>query len=283
MKHRKTLSHWLTNRFLLIIRNEENFAEKRTFSFTYAKLIVFCAIFLILVFSLCFYLSTTLLAAFFDPTHKQIVLNKKIIALSAKVDSLTMEMEQKAAFTDLIHRIISGNDEEPMPEVSASTKTVKVNEIEQLPTIDSLFRKEYEKKELNVFSVKNVSFEKISNLILFNPVSGIVLSKYNPGKQAFEVGLLVKQGESVKAVADGTVIFAGWTDQNEHVIILQHEENLMTVYKKNSVVLKKYGDRVKAGEVLGIVSNPRGGGNPNFYFELWYKGKPVNPENFIIF
>ncbi len=283
MKHRKTLSHWLTNRFLLIIRNEENFAEKRTFSFTYAKLIVFCSIFLILVFSLCFYLSTTLLATFFDPTHKQIVLNKKIIALSAKVDSLTTEMEQKAAFTDLVQRVISGKDEELKSESSTSVKVVKVDEISQLSIVDSLFRKEFEKKESNVFSVKNVSFGKLSNLILFNPVSGLVKSKYNAGRQSYKVGLLVKPGESVKAVANGTVIFAGWTDQNENVIILQHEDNLMTVYKKNSVVLKKDGDAVKAGEVLGIVSDPQVGGNPNFYFELWYKGKPVNPENFITF
>ncbi len=283
MKHRKTLSHWLTNRFLLIIRNEENFAEKRTFSFTYAKLIVFCSIFLFLVFSLCFYLSTTLLAAFFDPTHKQIVLNKKIIALSAKVDSLTTEMEQKAAFTDLVQRVISGKDEELKSESSTPVKTVKVDEINHLSMVDSLFRKEFEKKESNVFSVKNVSFGKLSNLILFNPVSGLVKSRYNSASQSYEVGLLAKQGESVKVVANGTVIFSGWTDRNENVIILQHEDNLMTVYKKNSVVLKKDGDAVKAGEVLGIVSDPQVGGNPNFYFELWYKGKPVNPENFITF
>jgi hypothetical protein len=283
LKHRKTLSHWLTNRFLLIIRNEENFAEKRTFSFTYAKLIVFCSIFLFLVFSLCFYLSTTLLASFFDPTHKQIVLNKKIIALSAKVDSLTTEMEQKAAFTDLVQRVISGKDEELKSESSTPVKTVKVDEINQLSVVDSLFRKEFEKKESNVFSVKNVSFGKLSNLILFNPVSGLVKSKYNSTRLSYEVGLLVRQGEPVKAVANGTVIFAGWTDRNENVIILQHEDNLMTVYKKNSVVLKKDGDAVKAGEVLGVVSDPQVGGNPNFYFELWYKGKPVNPENFITF
>ncbi|GAL83715.1 septal ring factor [Sporocytophaga myxococcoides] len=211
------------------------------------------------------------------------MLNKKIIALSAKVDSLTTEMEQKAAFTDLIQRVISGKDEEIKSESSTSVKVVKVDEINQLSIVDSLFRKEFEKKESNVFSVKNVSFGKLSNLILFNPVSGLVKSKYNAVNQSYEVGLLVKQGESVKAVANGTVIFAGWTDRNENVIILQHEDNLMTVYKKNSVVLKKDGDAVKAGEVLGVVSDPQIGGNPNFYFELWYKGKPVNPENFITF
>ncbi|MCR6637682.1 MAG: hypothetical protein NVV82_01435 [Sporocytophaga sp.] len=108
-----------------------------------------------------------MLASFFDPTHKQIVLNKKIIALSAKVDSLTTEMEQKAAFTDLVQRVISGKDEELKSESPTPVKTVKVDEINQLSVVDSLFRKEFEKKRIECFFRQKCFFWKIVQLNTF--------------------------------------------------------------------------------------------------------------------
>ena len=95
MKHKKTLSNWLTNNFLIIIRNEENFALKRTFVFNYAKLIVFGISLLIMLSAFSFYLATTFLSTWFNPRSLQMEANKKLILLSAKVDSLTEEVRKK--------------------------------------------------------------------------------------------------------------------------------------------------------------------------------------------
>ena len=54
--------------------------------------------------------------------------------------------------------------------------------------------------------------------------------------------------------------------------------------KHNSLLLKSVGDFVKAGEHLAIIGNSGElSSGPHLHFELWHKGEPVNPENYISF
>jgi len=141
LEHKRTLSGWLTNRYLLIIRNEENFAEKRTFSFNYAKLIVFGISLSLFIFILSFYLITGLLATWLDPRVKEADANRKIILLSAKVDSLAVEVGRKDKFIMSLKTVIEG--ESPVQEVSVATPkpnrriTKKETQLADTNTIDS--------------------------------------------------------------------------------------------------------------------------------------------------
>ena len=98
MAPKRTLTSWLTNRYLLIIRNEENFAEKRSFSFNYAKIIVFAIFLSSIIFILSFYIITGILSTWLDPRENEADANRKIIELSAKVDSLAFELSNKDKF-----------------------------------------------------------------------------------------------------------------------------------------------------------------------------------------
>lgn len=111
MKYKKTLYSWLTNRFLLIIRNEENFAEKKTFSFTYAKLIVFAISLLLIFIALSFYVVSTFLSHWYNPKAIEVEANRKIISLSAKVDSLSIEVERKDQYIQAFKRILEGKED----------------------------------------------------------------------------------------------------------------------------------------------------------------------------
>lgn len=96
--------------------------------------------------------------------------------------------------------------------------------------------------------------------------------------------MVAKANEPIKAAADGTVILASWTEDTGNVIIIQHQADIVTVYKHNSVLLKKQGDFVKAGDVIAIIGNTgRLSTGPHLHFELWYKGNAINPEKFISF
>ena len=98
MEEKRTLSNRLTTKYLLIIRNEENFAEKSTYSFTYAK-ITFGLVFIFLtLFGISFLLATSLLEAWFDPRFAELKATKEVITLSSRVDSLQMEMKRKDDF-----------------------------------------------------------------------------------------------------------------------------------------------------------------------------------------
>ncbi|MDZ7605241.1 MAG: M23 family metallopeptidase [Cyclobacteriaceae bacterium] len=93
-----------------------------------------------------------------------------------------------------------------------------------------------------------------------------------------------KQNEPVKAVADGTVIFADWTSDSGNVIAIQHRSNLISVYKHNSALMKKVGNIVSSGQVIAIIGNTgEFTTGPHLHFEMWYNGHPINPKEFVSF
>ena len=103
-------------------------------------------------------------------------------------------------------------------------------------------------------------------------------------EEHYGVDVVAEQDAGVKSTLRGKVIFASWTAETGNVVVVQHHNELISIYKHNSVLLKKIGDIVKAGEVIAIVGNS---GNfttgPHLHFELWHKGTPVNPEDYISF
>ena len=283
MKHKRTLSQWLTNRFLLIIRSEENFAEKRTFSFNYAKLIVFSLLFFFLVFVFSFYLITTLLSRWFDPRQLQIESNKKVIQLSAKVDSLLIEQKRKEEYIADFKRMLNGDDRITEKEtVSKETEKLKEHSIDYVSPGDSLLRVKMENEsEGFVAAEKGYS---IANVFFFPPVEGVVTKKFNILTGNLGVDVVVANEEYVKAITDGTVVFSAYTPDEGNVIILQHKNQLVSVYKNNTELFKKEGDYVKGGDLLGLLGDKNNKNKlPSLHFELWLNNNAVNPENFIVF
>ena len=77
---------------------------------------------------------------------------------------------------------------------------------------------------------------------------------------------------------------AGWDDENGYIIQLQHDNNLISVYKHNSKLLAAAGDKVVAGTPVALVgSTGRLSTAPHLHFELWHKGEPINPALYIKF
>lgn len=118
----------------------------------------------------------------------------------------------------------------------------------------------------------------------FPPVEGIVTQSFDEKKRHYGTDIVAKANAKVAAVLDGVVIFTDWTVKTGYVIQVQHTNDLISVYKHNSILLKKQGDYVRAGEVLGVVGNTgEESSGPHLHFELWRAGNPLNPENFIKF
>jgi len=96
--------------------------------------------------------------------------------------------------------------------------------------------------------------------------------------------IVAKADAAVKACLAGTVVFAGWTTDGGHVLHLQHSNDLVSVYQHNSVLLKRVGDRVRAGEAVAIVGDSGElTTGPHLHFELWHKGEPVDPQAYMAF
>jgi murein DD-endopeptidase MepM/ murein hydrolase activator NlpD len=289
LRARKTLSSWLVNRYLLIIRNEENFAEKTTFSFTYAKVILLAVTTFILLMALSLFLVKTLLAQWFDPRHAQIEANKRLYELAVKVDSLAQEVDEKDKFIMNFQRVLRGDTTEAYQSyndvVNDNTEAISANiDVNTLSPVDSQFRQEFEQTDLSLLKFASTSYNDLQEIYFFSPITGFVSAAYNVKEGHYGVDIVAKKNEPVKCVADGTVILASWTQDSGYVITVQHRGNLLSVYKHNAELLKKVGNFVNAGEIISIIGNTGElTDGPHLHFELWYNGNSVNPEEFVTF
>ncbi|MBL7947161.1 MAG: M23 family metallopeptidase [Flavobacteriales bacterium] len=151
---------------------------------------------------------------------------------------------------------------------------------------DSLLRQRVAREE--AFSVKEggTSSERkeLAGVFFFPPLRGIVTSKYERKKSHFGIDIVAKADAAVKACLPGTVTLGSWTTDAGHVLQIQHANDLVSVYKHNSVLLKKVGDKVNAGEAIAIVGNSGElTTGPHLHFELWLNGDPVDPQAYMVF
>ena len=118
----------------------------------------------------------------------------------------------------------------------------------------------------------------------FPPVDGMITQRFDEKCRHYGVDVVAKANAKVASVLDGVVVFTDWTIKTGYVIQVQHANNLLSIYKHNSSLLKKQGEHVRAGEVLGVVGNTgEESSGPHLHFELWRAGNPLNPEDFIKF
>ena len=88
----------------------------------------------------------------------------------------------------------------------------------------------------------------------------------------------------VKATLDGTVIYAGWSEDSGNTIQIQHSDDIVSIYKHNEKLLKKVGDKVKAGTSIALVGNTgEETTGTHLHFELWHQGEAVDPTKYIKF
>ena len=100
---------------------------------------------------------------------------------------------------------------------------------------DSLLREEVALEDkYNLFTRATTR----AGVLLFSPVSGTISNEYNPKTKHYAVDIVAPNNAPVKAVSDGTVIFAEWTAETGYVIIIEHGYGLISVYKHNSSVNK---------------------------------------------
>lgn len=124
----------------------------------------------------------------------------------------------------------------------------------------------------------------LEQLFFMPPVSGEVTSPFDMNKDHFGLDVAAPKNTAVKAAADGVVISSGYTVETGYSIAIQHPNNVVTMYKHNSVLLRTAGSKVKAGEAIAIIGNSgESSTGPHLHFELWHKGRAVNPSDYINF
>lgn len=285
MSLRDRLTKSLKNRYRLVILNDENFEERLSIKLT--KPIVFT---IVAGGSLLLVIATTFIIAFtplreFIPGYSSTELKRLAIQNARIADSLMTQMQYTDKYLKTIQAIIRGD-----VEIDGDTVNIRKLAEENDKSIDlsigksdSLLRYEIEMEEM--YNLQPLSREQfISALLLFRPVKGTIIKTFDSESRRYHIEVATGNSEAVKSVFDGTVIYSEFTPVWNHVVIIQHANDLISVYRNLAFPLIRKGQTVQTGEVISFVENSRQVDNkPIFAFELWQKGQPANPQLFINF
>lgn len=291
-KAREKKKKWyrkLRNKYKLVILNDETYEEK--LSFKLSRLNVFVAmgtLAILLVFITIIIIAFTPLREYI-PGYTDVTLYENLYILKEKADSLETDARQKYLYLENLKLILSGKDTTIISPMREDTSNHLVNNYTYPSLEDSVFRQEFEAQFFTA-DVKLSGTERggtkpdISSFAFFTPLRGIVTGKFDPASKHYGVDIVSVTKEAIKATLNGVVIFTGWTLETGYTISIQHENDIVSVYKHNSVLLKEQGSFVKAGDPIAIIgSSGELSSGPHLHFELWYNGVPVDPTDFIKF
>lgn len=272
----------LFHKYRFVIMKDSSFEEKLSVKLTRINVIAFLAT---LVF-LCFF-STMLLIAYtplseYVPGKSSIEVQKSLIELNIKSDSLEAILVNRSIYLENINKIING-EELVTPENYAEITNTQIPISFEKSKEDSLFRVKVEAEDKSSIYKKDKPNNN-TTLMFFTPLTGLISDGYNNKTKHFGIDLVAKEKSRISSVLEGTVIISHWAYETGYVIGVQHKNDYLSFYKHNSVLLKSVGDYVNAGDHIAIIGNSgEFSSGPHLHFELWHKGIPVNPENYISF
>ena len=218
------------------------------------------------------------------PGYLDVEVRKEIVQNALRADSLERMLEIQHVYLENVARIIGG--EVPLDSIRRIDSLARVDADFEIPRgeAEQAFVAQYEEEEKYSLTALNPNPVFTEQAFFYKPVDGVVSSHYQTDIRHFGVDIAASPSESVLATLDGTVVYAGYDPQHGNVIQLQHRNGLISIYKHNEALLKEPGDHVVAGEAIALVGNTGTlSTGPHLHFELWYKGVPVNPEEYIAF
>ena len=287
MRQRKTKSFWHRIRFKykLSFINEGTLEE--VWSFRLSKLSAFVT----LALFACFLIAVTALIIITTPIRNSlpgyldVEVRKEIVENALRADSLERMVAIHELYLSNVAGILSGTlPLDSIRQIDSLATNDENYEIPRSPSEEAFVKEFAEEEKYNLTVLADPEKVPTDGVFFYKPVNGTVSAHYEAAIRHYGVDLVAKERESVLATLDGTVVYAGFDSNQGNVIQLQHKNGFISVYKHNALLLKEVGDIVQAGEAIALVGNTgKLSTGPHLHFELWYKGNPVNPEEYIAF
>ena len=282
--NKKKLQKKLLHKYRLVVLNEDTFEERFAVKLTRLNVFFLSSLAAIILVTL-----TTLLIVFtplreYIPGYSSTALQKQALDLDSKTDSMLKAINMNDAYINSLKSVLRGEVSAVEINKDSIFKVAQADTdiLELTPSrVDSLLREKVRNEDkYNLFE----SATSVKDFVFFPPVNGSISSGFEPNEKHFAVDIVVPTNTPVKATSDGRVLFASWTSDAGYVIIIDHGDELISIYKHNSSLTKSQGDFVKSREVIAI-SGASGelSTGPHLHFELWSNGIPLNPANFIDF
>ncbi len=287
-KNERRKGKW-RDKFRFAIFNDTTYEEIWRLRLTKSNALLTAALLFLLIISL-----NTSLIAFtnireFIPGYPDVSMRRDIIMNALLLDSLERELDIRDKYFRDLNDVVSGR--QPIGKVAMRDSMRDYSNIifKRSPE-DSVFRTRVEKEqEYNLGgAVTNNTYvhgTSLANIHFFPPVKGLISSNFDNRIRHYAIDVVTQPKAVVSSTLEGTVIMTGWTMETGFVIVIQHANNLVSVYKHNARLLKEMGDKVWAGEAISIVgdSGELYTSGPHLHFELWHNGEPLDPAQYIFF
>ncbi len=272
----------LTFKYRFVVLNEDTFEERFSFKLNRLNAFIFGGVFSVLLIGLTILFITLTPLKEYIQGYSSSEMQKETTDLVYKVDSLNQALSVNDLYIENIQQVLKGEIKRVTFNKDSVLRQFRIDEIDFAPSpVDSVFREEVE--QMDRFSVFQQA-KKSTDIVFSTPIKGQITQQYDDQEKHFAVDIAVDQDTPVKAVADGTVVFRGFTADTGYVIIIEHGQGFTSIYKHNSSIFKEQGELVKSGEVVASAgSTGTFSTGAHLHFELWNDGYPVNPTNYINF
>ena len=275
----------LRHRYRLVVMNDDTFEENFSLRLTPLGLVILLGSVTIVMVML-----VTSLIAFtplreYIPGYADVGMRRELIALTMRSDSLEQALIEQNISTRNLDDLLKGNiktdSTKNKPDKNKAYDKLQLNPSKN----EAALKKSIESQDQYSLAYGTETNKSgISNFFFFTPLKGIISAQFSSKEQHYGVDIVGPENEAIKAALDGTVILATWSSETGYTITVQHSNNLISVYKHNSVLLKKVGDYIKAGEPIAIIGNSgEQTTGPHLHFELWYNGTAINPQDYMVF
>ncbi len=280
----------LQHTYRLVIMNNETFEEIGSYRLSLLNVYVLVSTLVVTLAAIVLMLIVFTPLKRMIPGYADVHRDQELIRIYQQLDSMEQIIEAQRVYTENFRKMLTAQVDtfvqkpETLSGEDDSLDLLAVGPSEE----EELLRQEVELEELtaNLVGQVNVSPRELplEQLYFVPPLQGEISAGFMPDKKHYGIDILAPLNTPVKAAMDGWVVFSDWTLETGNTLAIQHPNNVITFYKHNSSLLKHVGDYVRAGEAVAIIGNTGAlTSGPHLHFELWYKGKPVNPVDYITF
>ncbi|MBK8515180.1 MAG: M23 family metallopeptidase [Saprospiraceae bacterium] len=255
--------------YRISILDDENLEEVGSYNLSLLSFYIFLSVFALILSGLVISFIIFTPVKRLIPGYGDITDNKKFIELSKKIDALEKDISAYDTYTSGLKNMLTGgiyNSSVDKIDSIAAAKSIRPELVNQEDIAETSRTKE-------------LDFLKFAT-----PVSGTISASFNPSLGHYGVDIIAAKDTPVKSIMDGIVVSAEQSVSTGNSVYIQHQKNVVSAYKHNSILLVKTGDIIRTGQAVAIIGNSgEMTTGPHLHFEMWYDGKYVNPENYISF
>lgn len=274
-----------TRNFRLTLVDDKTHKHLWTAHITRVGLIVFILSVLVMLGAVSYCIIAYTPIRTFIPGYPDAHSKRAAIQNAIRIDSLENVIYRWELYSENLKRVVEGKEPlkiDSLINAAQAARTARTD-AEGLLKQDSLLRETVREEEEFGISARSKRDLPIEGLHFFTPFKGVISQGYDANIHPY-IDLTAPAGSVVKATLDGTVIFSGWNEESGNIIQIQHESDIVSIYKHNEKLLKKVGDKVKAGAPIALVGNTGSETTgTHLHFELWHKGETVDPTLYIKF